>query len=341
MDHFVTATILAAASLVADVVQGGVSRTGSVSAVADLTSDVLLGSSQYGTGSITAAAALDADAVRLVFGKGRVDSIASLSADGGYDYLVKGAIEGDASLQATPSVDGQGLLVRDMAFSVLSMLLGSCGCETCVDPCLATSFMNQVNAALQMIYGQSARLGYFNRDTITLSFDADAESKALPQSVQQLHGPVRLNDPKINLRKIDDRAVFHQFVDTYYPADAIPTTPRAYYLHASTTNGGDNLDLTLYVAPTPSDTCDVLVDVLMQAPRYDWSDVTLGTPLSLPNQYAEGLLLPLVREWATTHEYYRDAALVPQIKEMANAARELLGLINPKPEATSKEKATA
>ncbi len=136
--------------------------------------------------------------------------------------------------------------------------------------------------------------------------------------------------------RLSDRAQFERHADTFYGSEQ-PDGPRAWHLHASHVAGGDSQELTLMVTPAPADDVTILADVILEPPRYDWSDVVQGTPLNLPHRYAETLLIPLVRDWATSHELFAEPELLPQIKQQAEMARLVLGLLNPRKPNSPKE----
>ena len=325
----VTVIVSAAAALGVNLTSGTVSFSGSVAAEASLAMDGTANVNHEVTGGVDAAASLTAAGVRGAEVAGVVAAATALGVSLTAVHDIAARVNGGATLTATPVVDGQGLLVRDAVLTVLGTLDQSCCRLDNVSPCLREAVIAVINATLQTIYAGADRLGYFNRETVTLTYEAGATEGSLGSGVQGIHGPVRLETPRIILREVTDRAQFERYAETFY-GNALPDGPRAWYLHAAHTAGGDSVALTLHITPEPAEEVNILVDVIVEAPRHAWADVAQGTPLGLPHKYVEALLLPLVRDWATSHELFSNAELLPQIKEQAELARLTLGLIDPK-----------
>lgn len=238
-------------------------------------------------------------------------------------------------------IDGQGLTVEEAVKAVLPLFGFSC-CGDCLDACLRASIMEALNAALQQIFARAHRLDFFNRTSLEVTITGGANSATLQQSVQNILKPVRLQTGKQALMELESIHDIDHYAALYHGGAAYaPSSPRAFFLQGANQNKGDNVALTLYVAPTPVGNTVLLVDVSLEPPRYTWSDVTAGTPLEMPHRYAETLLLPLVKHWAMSHRNFVLRALEPAIKDQYAIARDLLGLVDPvSPETHAKKQKT-
>lgn len=256
------------------------------------------------------------------------------------DIALRSTVSAIASGFIRGDVDTQGLTLADAAKAVLVVLHG-CACRLeDVDGCLQDEILGAINAAHQQIYSRAQQLDYFNLATLTLTVLGGEESVDLPQNVQNMRGPVRLADTKQKLAPIMTRHAFENFCSLYGVSTELGT-PIAYHLDPNGQQASDSVLMTLYVAPIPTDDTDLLVDVSLEPTRYRWSDITRGTPLSLPNKYGELLLLPIVRKWATGHPHFTRREMQPQIDEQYAAAMTSLGLLEPQSAEAKPKAATA
>lgn len=324
-----TATFAASAPASTWTLAGDVAATASVTAAATANVTHALAGDVAAVGAVTAAGTRLWDLAGDIIGAGTITSEVSAI------HALVGGIVAQAEVNAVVDVDGQGLLVRDVVQAAFSLLQGGCGCDLPEDTCLRDALMLEINACLQTIYARGDRLGYFNRQSETLSFTSGSNGKAFSKGIQGIHGAVRLSASNIPLREVTDRMTFERFTETF--CGTAPSAPRAYHVVAAHESTGDNVSLTLLLAPTPDENLDVKADVIREAPRYLWADVQAGTALQLPHRYAESLLVPLVRDWATSHEWFTNKELLPQIQAQANTARAVLGLINPAKPKTPRE----
>ncbi len=205
MDHFISTVTAATAFLSVDLEAGGVSASGGIAAGATLSATGQVGQHRSATGVVDATGALAADGARGVSASGKVTAAAQVQPLLAADHALRGEVRGTASLRSAPAVDGQGLLVRDAAMAAVSLLHGGGCCHaSSLDACLQAAVISQVNASLQVIHGSAQLLGWFSRQTVTLAFGAGETSKVLNRDVQGMHGPVRLDEPRIILREVSE-----------------------------------------------------------------------------------------------------------------------------------------
>ena len=330
-----SAIVSAAAALTADLTSSTKALAGVVAIAGTLTADGEMGLPRALAGTVPAVATLNANGNLAPQLSGKVVATSALSAQFTAIPALRGRVTSFATLRANPMVDGQGLTVQEVVQVVLTLWGQGCCGTVGIDSCLYDEAIRYINAALQSIFSQAHRLDYFNRVPLTLTITSGTDNKAFPQNVQLLLGPVRLKASRQPLTHVPSRSEFENFVDYYY-AGVPPTVPRAYHLESLNQAQGDNVALTLLVAPAPAADTDVLVDVSTEPPRFSPADIHIGTPIEIPHRYAELLLLPLVRKWATSHRLFTRKELQPQIDAQFEIAQTSLGLITPDPKPTAK-----
>ena len=183
------------------------------------------------------------------------------------------------------------------------------------------------NAAMQLIYAQSARLEYFNRSELTLLVGTSG-SVALPATVQRIQGDARLAAGR-SLKPLSSRSQVTDFA-TLYGSSA----PIGFLVDSQREESVDSLGLTLYLAPAPSDDVEVTVDVTLEPPRWNSSDLLSGLVIPLPHKWVETLFMPLVRKWAAGDSRMPKSARASQMQEIDaqySTAREILGLADIQP----------
>lgn len=192
--------------------------------------------------------------------------------------------------------------------------------------------MNDLNAAVQMVWQNPEKLNYFSRDTITVTVEANTGSIAIPPE-QNLLGPVRLPSTLQALDPIDTKYEFENYATLYFDDSLPPGPPVAYYLDREGQSGPDAVSLTLKVVPEPTEDTDIELDVITVAPAYTWTDYcagsATGTPIPLPHGYGESLLLPIARKSASSYFLFFKEERRTSIEEDYQRARLMLGIAAP------------
>jgi hypothetical protein len=190
---------------------------------------------------------------------------------------------------------------------------------------------------MQLIYSHADKLDYFNREQTTISVTTSGTA-ALPANVQRIQGPARIGSAP--LRTLASRAEYDHFA-ALYVGDSSLSAPIAFYVEPTRASSGDSVGLTLNLAPVPTGTVSVVLDVTLEPPRYDIVDLMQATVLQLPHKWAETIFMPLVRKWACSDSMMgstRRTAVMAQIDEQYAAAKQMLGLADIEPPAQSKAK---
>ena len=85
------------------------------------------------------------------------------------------------------------------------------------------------------------------------------------------------------------------------------------------------------VAPAPAEPTELMVDVVLEAPRFTWNDVDRCPRVPMPHRYVESLLLPIARYQAMSGHLAVAPERRAQIEAEYAAARLGLELADPLP----------
>jgi hypothetical protein len=192
-----------------------------------------------------------------------------------------------------------------------------------------------INSALQIMYSAARAVDYFARDTTTITFPAAATHLLIDSQMQTLLGPVRYADSKKPLSPVASINDYHHYVDLYAPTAA---APRIYFLDRSYANARDSAAVTLRIAPAPTEATDFELEFARQAPRYNTADLVADTAVPVPHAYVESLLLPIVKHIAASDTLFRREEMRPAIQADYNRARQMLGIVDPEPAPTARNK---
>lgn len=310
---------------------------GDISSTATLSADGNLHQHPALMGAVAAQAGLTVAGSRMPQLSGTVQAMVTALATLTSTPNIGGVVDGQATVRGTATVSGQGLTVYDVYRSILSLWGISC-CTPDSDQCMQSDVIGAINASLQTIYSQAHQLDYFNRTALTVTVPANTRSVELEARVQSLLGPVKVINSRIPLSPVSSEHELDYFMPACYGSSETVGEPRAYFLRSQHQSAGDNVALSLLFTPVPNISTDISVDVSLEAPRYTAIDITSGTPVEIPHRYAELLLVPLVRKWATAHRLYTRKDSQPQIDEQYELAKTALGMLNPDTPATASTK---
>lgn len=233
-----------------------------------------------------------------------------------------------------------GFTVKQALAAIFSVWGAGCsdGCDAAYTA-KGSAALDILNGCMQEILLNSKELQYLSRETITLQLEVTADAQTglfyvvLPDTVQAVVGPVRFyvdNNPGISIRHqligVSTKSQIMNF-NTYYATNG-GNTIYGYWIDRAYQATGDRSRIRIYVSGFFSD-AEVAVDVEREALRYRAADCASGTVIPLPHQYAESLLLPLLREAASAspHASRRDSA--PMYQSAAASARKMFRLADP------------
>jgi len=238
--------------------------------------------------------------------------------------------------QGRLSVPDTGFTVSQAVNEIVD-IWGGCG-GSCDNKKLAQA-LNIINACLQEIYLNAKQLQYLSNETITVlitgqdeTVDPGLDYFELPDTVQAVVGPVHYvtDDTQRIIPGLKTRGQVLQFAKLYQTPGKSPAL--AYFVESTGQLEGERCSLRIYTPLNPftgETTTSLTLDIQREIPRFTESDCRNGVRLPLPHQYAESLLLPLIREKASAspHCSRRDSA--PLYQADAAAARKLYGMADP------------
>lgn len=236
-----------------------------------------------------------------------------------------------------------GFTVKQALAAIFSIWGAGCsdGCDAAYTA-KGSAALDILNGCMQEILLNSKELQYLSRETITVSnINPDAINNLwyyeLPENVQAVVGPVIITEEngvgvdtynkyhgvgvatKSQLMNFSTyyntpgkQHVYGYWVDRAYQTDGERTRIRIY------TNAGND------IAAGP-----LYVDVEREALRYRAADCASGTVIPLPHQYAESLLLPLLREAASASPLASRRDSFPMYQTAAASARAMFKLADP------------
>jgi hypothetical protein len=192
--------------------------------------------------------------------------------------------------------------------------------------------ITDINSALQLVWNNADERDYWTNETVTLTFD-DGESEAgLPDEVQNVVGTCRRADTNRPLTPVGTVGELESFADLYLDGETL-TEPVAYHIERTKQSGVDPARCVLHITPAAVGEVEIKVEVVKEAPRYTMDDLGDCPLVPIPHQYAETLLIPIIRYNASS--YYLFKALDPAQKETIDReyqqAMISLGLADPNP----------
>lgn len=271
-------------------------------------------------------------------------------------------------LSATlPAVGGLSLsmqmfnrtLVRDAVRRIMNLWGHTDCCNSACSNAAVSEALGKLNAAMQRLYATGKDFGFVS--TVPLSLpkaSALSDRMPLPENVVAVkrvtfRAAANVGESifaEFPLRPVVNRHEYEAFRVSQgkdvWPLDAAWSglkpyvIPLTYFAEAEDPGVAGGLPtLGLMTAPKFSGPWgwSLELQVTVRPPAYYCADVEAGTPLSVPHNYAETLLLPLALYYACSSRYFVRPELVDAITKQAQEAREFVGEIQPAPaEATNK-----
>jgi hypothetical protein len=189
--------------------------------------------------------------------------------------------------------------------------------------------INDINTALQLVWNNAEGRDYWSNSTLTLQFDDGDSSYDLDDSVQNVVGPCRISTSKRVLAPIRTISEYEEFSSIYTDGET-ETNPIAYFIDRLNQAGGDPAKCVLMVTPPVSGaSISLLLDVVLEAPRFDVNDLSTCPIIPIPHNYIETLLLPIARYQAAAYYLFRQPDQKESIERAYQQAIVSLGLSNP------------
>lgn len=199
--------------------------------------------------------------------------------------------------------------------------------------------ITDINTALQLVWNNADGRDYWSNETLTITL-ADGESSfTLPDDVQNVTGPCRRQDDHQPLTPVRTIGELETFADIYLEGASLPD-PVAYHVERLKQSADDPAKCVLHVTPAVSgDSVSFLLEVVKECPRYTVDNLTSCPLVPIPHQYAETLLIPIIRYQASSYYLFAatDATQKETIDREYQQARISLGLADPNPAKAAKE----
>lgn len=227
--------------------------------------------------------------------------------------------------------DTDGLTVGDVINEILA--LWGIGTRCSAPEFAITRALNDLNSALQAVWNQADERSYWTNVTLTLSLTDGESSKELPENVQNVVGHCRRADNRRPLVLVGTMGEIENFEDLYMGGQTAGE-PVGYYVNRTRASGmnEDPAKCIIMFAPqVQGTTLGILVDVVLEAPRYTKYDLLNGPVIPIPHSYAESLLLPIARYLASSFYLFRSPESKESIDREYLQARMALGMADPLP----------
>jgi hypothetical protein len=202
-------------------------------------------------------------------------------------------------------------------------LLSKLGLE---DPTQATDGALQdvliaINGAMQQL--QTAGQDYFTREKLSIAFAAGTSMYPLPQSIQSVIGPLRLNSGQ-SIRALSSRGELDQFDRIFLGVSsfgAAQGNPFAYWIENLRDDAGpDANQITLHLVPVPLNGGSVTIEVVNDAPTYTLEDLVTDIVLPIAQNYTESIFLPIARWLVTRSSLFSRPELLDGLEKDYNNA---------------------
>jgi hypothetical protein len=207
-----------------------------------------------------------------------------------------------ASLDLTGASDLIGMSICDVVAELLAMW--GMFCVKGAPDYAKDRAVNDVNAALQLVWNNAEGRDYWTNVPITLTLANGENSAALADDIQNVVGPCRLSTTKRPLAPIGSIGELETFSDLYLDGETA-SEPIAYHVDRSGQSGNEPAKCVFYVTPgVVGSSVSFILDVVKEAPRFTAADLLTCPIIPIPHSYIESLLLPIAKYQASS--YYLD-----------------------------------
>lgn len=191
--------------------------------------------------------------------------------------------------------------------------------------------ITDINTALQMVWNNADGKDYWSQEEITIPLANGEDSYTLSDSVQNVVGPCRRTDNKRPLTPVATIGELETFVDLYLNGE-VTDEPIAYHVERMKQSAVDPAKCVFRVAPPVfGDTLNFTLEIIKECPRYTVGDLASCPLVPIPHQYAETLLIPIIRYHASSYFLFSSNDQKETIDREYVQARASLGLADPNP----------
>lgn len=190
--------------------------------------------------------------------------------------------------------------------------------------------VQDVNAAIQQI---SALAPTWLTGAYTFTTTAGISAYDLPSNTQNVPGPCLCDG--LLLAYASTRAE-QSLTAAVHRTTALYTRPAFWWvreLRAASDATTPPVTYTVHLAPAPSSTLTVEVEIQRHRPRVVWDDYFSSDDLPIPQNYCELFILPLARASVASSPYFlpRSQDTAAAIREQAASALTTLSALSPNP----------
>lgn len=235
----------------------------------------------------------------------------------------------EASFNLTGAQDEHGMSVCDL----VDEMLGMCGitCRKQAPGFIIERVIRDINTSLQLVWNNAEGRNYWTNSTLTITLTDGQASSDLPDNVQNVVGPCRLQTTKRQLTPIGTLSELENFADLYLDGGTA-AQPLGFHIERLAQAETDPAKCVLHVAPAVSGaSIAFLLEVVTEAPRFVVGDLQSCPLVPIPHSYVESLLLPIARYELTTCYLFRKPELKDAIDTNYKRAMVSLGLADPLP----------
>ena len=252
--------------------------------------------------------------------------------------LCKSGVKGTLRLTTADA----GFTVKQ-ALSAIYSVWGS-GCSDSCDTAYTargSAALDILNGCMQEIVLNAKELQYLSRETITVATTSVDNVNGLtymdiPENVQAVVGPVVVklevtSGPSVFVKAplvgVSTKSQLMNF-STYYNTNG-GNRLYAYWIDRAYQTDGERTRIRIYLDYDNDQFTEAYIDVEREALRYRAADCASGTVIPLPHQYAESLLLPLLREAASASPLASRRDSFPMYQAAAASARTRFAMADP------------
>jgi hypothetical protein len=190
--------------------------------------------------------------------------------------------------------------------------------------------IDDVNAAMQTVWNEADERDYWTKSSSTVTFALGVTSMPLSVDIQNVVGPCRLQTNKRQLAIVRNISELENFMDIFMDGQS-SDEPIAYFVERMNQAGDDPVKMVMHITPAPIESTAILLDVVLEAPRYYVHDLAVCPILPIPHRYAESLLLPIVRYKASSFWLFENHEVKPSIDRDYQMAMAAIGAADPLP----------
>lgn len=239
------------------------------------------------------------------------------------------------SLTATPTLSGtsdrRGRTVCELVRESLS--LWGFLCSKNAPRYALDRAITDLNTAMQMVWNNAEGHAYWSNEALTIPLNDGEDEYTLPDTVQNVVGPCRRANNNRPLTPLKTIGELETFTDLYLNGETT-SEPLAYHVDRTKQSADDPAKCVFRVVPAVSGaTINFTLEVVKECPRYTVDDLNTCPLVPIPHQYAETLLIPIIRYNASSYYLFTaaDGTQKETIDREYQQAVVALGLADPNP----------